>query len=176
MNYSDIIYSVYKFIHDNVEVPYSIHVNYNDVLDEHLLDGSVEELVQVFFMSLISPYQTVNPGSNVRLGVYTSAAKDPTRRNIYKLVDKVRNAIGSIANVPFYDFSNVETATDEPVDTGKTIPLVWMETIPVALTSGLNYNIIYVDYKLFVSELCLELDTETSTVTIGSGIGENIHG
>ena len=174
MNYSDVIYSLFKFVHDNVEVPNSLHVNYNNVLDEELLNGTIDEIVQVFFLNLSSAYQTTNPGTNVRFGIYTSVAKDPTRRRLYQLTDTVKNAIGSINNIPYYDFSNVTSATDEPVDTGKTIPFVWMETIPVTLTSSVDYNIMYLDYRLFVSELCLELD-EDGRAAFGVGL-ENKHG
>ena len=173
MNYSDIIYSLYKFVHTNVEIAHNIHVNYTNTLDEEILSGEQDEIVQIFFLSLTSPYKSTSPGTNVRFGIYTSTAKDATNRRLFSLTDTVKSAIGSIVNIPFYDFSNVTTATDEPVDTGKTIPLVWFETIPVALTSGLNYNIMYLDYRMFVSELCLEMDNETGATL---AIGENRHG
>lgn len=172
MNYADVVYSLHKFIHENVEVAHSLHVNYTNTLDDDILSGDVDELVQVFFLGLTSPYQSVSPGTNVRFGIYTSVAKDPTHRRLYQLTDIVKNAITSNTEIPFYDFSNVNSATDVPVDTGKTIPFLWFETIPVALTPDLNYNIMYLDYRLFVSELCLEMD-EGGTVSF---IGENKHG
>ena len=176
MKYADVIYSLNKFVHDNIETPYSLHVNYTNMLDEDLMTGDVDELVQVFFLNLTSPYQTTNPGTNVRFGIYTSTVKDPTRRRLFQIADIVKTAVGSITNIPFYDFSTVTSADDTPVDTGKTIPFVWMETIPVTLTTDLNYNIMYLDYRLFVSELCLEMDEETGATNVLGSVGENKHG
>lgn len=170
IRYSDILYSVHKFIHEKIEVAHNLHINYKNALDSDVLEGAVDEVVYVFMLNLVSPYQYIRSGANVRFGVYTSVAKDPTKRRAYAIVDTIREEIDSIATIPFYDFSEVVSANDAPVDTGKTIPFVWFETIPVTLTNADACNIMYIDYKLFVSELCLEMDRDAAAHSFGENV------